>query len=149
MKCLSVRQPWAWLIVHAGKDIENRTWKTSYRGKVLIHAAKGMTSDEYWDCQGFLLKIAQPCKGNMRKSIVLPGESQLERGGIVGMATICGCVDISSSPWFQGPFGFMLADAVELPFTKWKGALQMFEIPDEDIQSLFEYERNLKESNHA
>ena len=32
MKCLSIRQPWAWAIIHAGKDIENRCWPTSYRG---------------------------------------------------------------------------------------------------------------------
>jgi len=26
MRCLSVRQPWAWAIIYAGKTIENRTW---------------------------------------------------------------------------------------------------------------------------
>jgi hypothetical protein len=44
---LSIRQPWAWLILHAGKDIENRDWPTKYRGPFLIHASKGMTRDEY------------------------------------------------------------------------------------------------------
>ena len=39
MKALSIRQPWAWLILHGGKDIENRTWATKLRGRVLIHAA--------------------------------------------------------------------------------------------------------------
>ncbi len=38
MKALSVRQPFAWAIVHGGKDVENRSWATSYRGPVLIHA---------------------------------------------------------------------------------------------------------------
>ena len=28
MKALSIRQPWAWAILHAGKDIENRDWRT-------------------------------------------------------------------------------------------------------------------------
>ncbi|MEI3544750.1 MAG: ASCH domain-containing protein [Alphaproteobacteria bacterium] len=37
---LSIRQPWAWLIVNGYKDIENRTWPTHFRGKVLIHAGK-------------------------------------------------------------------------------------------------------------
>lgn len=40
MKALTVKQPWAGLIIAGGKDIENRTWRTSYRGRVLIHAAK-------------------------------------------------------------------------------------------------------------
>lgn len=44
---LSIRQPWAWLIIHGGKDIENRTWPTRFRGRVAVHAGKGMTRDEY------------------------------------------------------------------------------------------------------
>jgi len=39
MKALSIRQPWVYHIFHSGKDIENRTWKTSYRGTIIIHAA--------------------------------------------------------------------------------------------------------------
>lgn len=47
--CLPVRQPWAWLIIHGGKDVENGNWTTRVRGRVLIHAAKGMTLGEYND----------------------------------------------------------------------------------------------------
>jgi len=47
MKALTIRQPWAWAIFHAGKDIENRDWPTRLRGRIAIHAAKGMTRDEY------------------------------------------------------------------------------------------------------
>lgn len=39
MKTLSVKQPWASLIVGGIKNIENRTWKTNYRGRIFIHAA--------------------------------------------------------------------------------------------------------------
>lgn len=46
---LSIRQPWAWLILHAGKDIENRTWQTYQRGWFAIHASKGMTRREYYE----------------------------------------------------------------------------------------------------
>ena len=38
MKALSVRAPWWWYIIHGYKDIENREWKTQFRGRVLIHA---------------------------------------------------------------------------------------------------------------
>ena len=42
MKALSIKQPWASLIAHGIKDIENRTWKTHFRGRIYIHAsAKG------------------------------------------------------------------------------------------------------------
>lgn len=39
MKALSIKQPWASLIAHGIKDIENRTWKTSFRGRIYIHAS--------------------------------------------------------------------------------------------------------------
>ena len=40
MKVLSVRQPWAWAIIHGGKDVENRNWYTSFRGTLAIHAER-------------------------------------------------------------------------------------------------------------
>lgn len=39
MKTLSIKQPWASLIAHGIKDIENRAWKTNYRGRIYIHAS--------------------------------------------------------------------------------------------------------------
>lgn len=39
METLSVKQPWASLIVCGAKDVENRTWTTPYRGRLLIHAS--------------------------------------------------------------------------------------------------------------
>lgn len=47
MLALSIRQSWASLIIKCGKDIENRTWPTRYRGRILVHAAKGMTRDDH------------------------------------------------------------------------------------------------------
>lgn len=40
MRALTVCQPWAWALIHGPKRIENRTWHTSYRGPLLIHAGK-------------------------------------------------------------------------------------------------------------
>lgn len=47
MKVLSIRQPWAWLIVNGHKDVENRTWDSYYRGPLLIHASSAKNGDEY------------------------------------------------------------------------------------------------------
>lgn len=44
MKALTVRQPWATLIVTGRKAIETRSWRTKYTGPLLIHAAKGPPS---------------------------------------------------------------------------------------------------------
>jgi len=47
MRAITVRQPWAWAIVHGGKDVENRTRNLagSYRGPVAVHAAKEVDLD--------------------------------------------------------------------------------------------------------
>ncbi|MCY1361404.1 hypothetical protein D9M69_480700 [compost metagenome] len=118
MKALSIRQPWAWLIVNGHKDIENRSWPTRFRGPVLIHAAKGMTRDEYEDAAGLCQHLGVP----------LPAFDKLERGGVVGQATVTDCVNDSASPWFFGKFGFVLVDAKPLPFAPCKGQLMFFDV---------------------
>lgn len=125
MKTLSIRQPWAWLIVNGHKDVENRTWSTKVRGPVLIHAAKGMTRDEYEDARSHAAHL----------SVQIPAFEALERGGIVGLAVITSCVGDSASPWFFGPYGFVLRDAKPLPFTPLRGSLGFFDaLPDFEVQ---------------
>ena len=38
MRALTIKQPWAGAIFERGKDVENRSWATSYRGPLIIHA---------------------------------------------------------------------------------------------------------------
>lgn len=121
MRALSIRQPWAWLILHAGKDIENRDWSTSYRGPILIHASKGMTIDEYEDAADFAFFHCGVESMEQREA--------LPRGGIVGIADIVDCVTESESPWFVGRFGFVLRNARPLPFLPFKGQLGFFDAP--------------------
>lgn len=124
MKAISIRQPWAWLILNADKDIENRVWRTRVRGRVLVHAAKGMTRREYEDGE-----FAFSCVPSLL--IDMPRFEQLERGGIVGAVDIVDCVQASSSPWFEGPHGFVLQRPEQLPFMPLKGSLGFFDVPDE------------------
>ena len=44
MKALSLTQPWATLVAMGAKRIETRSWATSYRGPLAIHASKGLPS---------------------------------------------------------------------------------------------------------
>lgn len=129
MKALSIRQPWAWLIVNGYKDIENRTWFTRMRGEILVHASAGMTRAEYEDVED-TLTLSQ----FSAKRIILPSREELQRGGIVGRTTIAGCVNQSDSPWFFGPQGFVLRDSKLVPFVPFKGALGFFDVPDELVQ---------------
>lgn len=113
MKALSVRQPWAWLIVHGGKDIENRTWKTAYRGPVLIHAAKKVDLTAY--------------NSLADEGIGLPPMEELHTGGIIGRVEIVDCVSISPSGWFSGPYGLVLANPAALTFHPCRGQLFFFQ----------------------
>lgn len=122
MIALSIRQPWASLILRAGKDIENRSWPTRFRGRILIHAAKGCTRDELEDA----LDFAEYACG-IRYSADL---KTIQHGGIVGSVEIVDCVTVSNSPWFCGRFGFVLRDPQPLPLRPWRGQLGFFDVPE-------------------
>ena len=124
LKALSVRQPWAWLIVHAGKNIENRRWKSKYRGGLLIHAPDGMTRKEY-DHAALWLE-------EKNLAISLPEYSSLVRGAILGECTVTDWVSASSSPWFVGSYGAILSERkAYLEPVPCKGKLGIWEIPKE------------------
>ena len=120
MKALSIRQPYAWLIVHGYKLIENRTWPTRYRGPILIHASRAL----YPDYDGIVTRMCDEF------GITVPAGDAIERGGIVGRATIIDCVRESASPWFWGPYGFVLGSVEPLPFLTIHGHLGLFEVAD-------------------
>lgn len=128
MLAISVRQPWAWAIVYAGKPIENRTWRTSHRGRLLIHAAKGMSQEEYDDFRDFYEMVI--VASNPLVAPPLLAFDKLARGGIVGCGTLTDCVRQHPSPWFSGPYGFVLADVEPVPFRPYRGRLQLFDVPD-------------------
>jgi hypothetical protein len=126
MKALSIRQPWAWLILHAGKDIENRNWQPRnpalrFRGTCLIHAGIAVQpiGDELRACV------------KATSGVNLPRSDELQRGGIVGQVDVIDVVRQSSSPWFQGPCGLVLVNAKPLPFRPCRGMLGFFNAPSE------------------
>ena len=127
MKALSIRQPWAWLIVNGLKDIENRSRRTHFRGRILVHASKTMTRGDYEACALFCSSLPE---GALPAGVEFPTfESlQAELGGIVGEVEIVDCVEDHASPWFCGWFGYVLRDARKLPFRPCKGALNFFEV---------------------
>jgi hypothetical protein len=122
MKALSIRQPWAWLIVYAGKDIENRSWFSNFTGTFFVHASKSMTRREYDECRLFVARI--------KPEIVIPPFHNFMHGGIIGEAHMADCVRTYPSDWFAGPWGFVLYGAKELDFIPMTGALGFFDVPD-------------------
>ena len=119
LPALSIRQPWAHLILHCGKDVENRTWATTFRGRVLIHASKGCTQMEYESARMFVVT-------DIPQDVEFPPFDVLVRGGIIGEVEIVDCVQKSGSPWFCGPYGFVLQNPKWLPFQPCRGALKFF-----------------------
>jgi hypothetical protein len=133
---LSLRQPWAWMVVHGGKIIENRRWDTPFRGEFLIHAAKGMTRKEYDEAVLFA-RTADP-------SLVVPPFEYLLRGGIIGRARLVSVIPPCVSEDFEGglfaatacthqwhmpeQYGFMLEQIEATPFQPMRGMLGFFEV---------------------
>jgi hypothetical protein len=63
VRAIAVRQPFAWAIIHAGKDVENRRararrlFESAVGERVLIPASKGMTAAEYENAAAFMASI--------------------------------------------------------------------------------------------
>jgi len=107
VRILTVRQPWAWAIVHGGKDVENRVRNIAgrYRGAVAIHADHVRDFD--WSYRGPAISDA------MRERRVRTGERwmDLEQSMTTQQGLILGVVDLvdvhlggsdaceESSPW--------------------------------------------------
>ncbi len=114
-RALSIRQPWAWLIVNGYKDVENRSWATRHRGPLLIHAgvSRSAMNDEMfaWIERKYGVRVPR----------------DLELGGIVGVVELLDCAGRRASVWHErGAFGWIVARPRRLPLRVCKGQLGMF-----------------------
>jgi hypothetical protein len=130
--CLSLSQPWAWAILHANKRVENRKWRTRYRGPITLHAALS------WDEDGWHWI-------RMRRDHRPPIRAELSRGCYVGTATLLHCWEYEALEererreaeqahpysWAFGPYCFDLADVKPLatPIPA-KGRLGIYRRPE-------------------
>lgn len=132
---ISLKQPWATLLVHGRKTIEVRSWPTKRRGRVLIHAA-GISDmrPEAW-------------------AWVPPelSESARQVGGIIGAADLMECIayrtldgfvadrerHLNEPTWFRPPvlYGFTFANMLSLPFRKMPGWMRFFPVPTEEADA--------------
>lgn len=97
MKVLSVKQPWAALLVNGIKDIENRTRRTTFRGRILIHASSAKMSGSIADYlnqrQTMAMMDSQVDVDNLRET--------LKTGYIIGSIEIYDCVKGDDSVWAE------------------------------------------------
>jgi hypothetical protein len=127
---LSIKQPWAALLVAGLKTIEVRSWPTRIRGRVFIHAAR--IPDERQEAWRWVAADLRP--------LTEPG------GGIIGEAELIDCVRYTTAgafiadcnrhcnepDWFQdrGLYGFIFRNAAPLPFRRCPGNVRFFRVED-------------------
>ncbi len=129
-RTLAVRQPFAWAILHGGKDIENRS-ETAARSmagavgqRIFIHAAKSFNRLDYEDSLEFLASLG----------VVPPPRETLPFGGVIGSVKFAGIVTRSRSPWFVGPRGLQFSEPRSCPFFEVRGQLNLFYVtPPEGV----------------
>lgn len=129
---LSLKQPWATLLVHGVKRIEVRRWPTHFRGRLLIHAAQRPDDrPEAWrHVPAHLAEMAQRC------------------GGIIGAGELYDCkcygsaagfaadqeLHLNDPAWFVagGLYGLCFRDTGPLPFHPVRGYVRIFQLELED-----------------
>lgn len=156
---LSLWAPWAWAILHAAKDIENRTLRQSGRGgrngfprhflgEFWLHCSlwpggkKPLTQNklaemlEQWESVEDCIQLPP---GALPQPVTLRSLDEM-RGHIVGRVTVTGYVEQSDSPWFvPGSLGLVLANPVPLKtHVAASGALGWWRVPDEKLALLKE-----------
>jgi hypothetical protein len=115
VKVLSIRQPWAWLILTGHKSIENRTWNTHYRGPLYIHAGINMHDRPIEDIERqFKIKIDR---------------NAMPMGAIIGRVDLVDVVMRSTSSWFEGPVGFVLRNPEIIKPVPYRGRQGLFDVP--------------------
>lgn len=132
MKCLSLTQPWATLVILGEKAFETRSWQTAYKGPLAIHASKGFPKEAKELCK------ESPFREVLHKHGLLA--HMLPLGAVLGIVELKGCCrvetveeKISDQEWDfgnydAGRFAWHLANpaAFDVPIPE-KGALQLWE----------------------
>lgn len=134
MFAISLLQPWAWAILYAGKDIENRTWDLSpaWRGKrVMLHASKQVPRSYYESSADTIRRLVPSAR--------VPKQGEIPMGALVGAVTFTGsirplefCLGSTGEWHFPDQFGWRVADPVALaePVTC-RGALGFWRVPED------------------
>lgn len=137
MKCISLWQPWASLVVLGAKRIETRHWSTNYRGPLLIHAAKRKTELYMVEFANFAAAL-EPLKGNIPLGAILGTVDLIDCRGTESFSDeelyecrngIIGWSEAQFGNFSEGRFGWVMANpkmfAEPIPY---KGQQGFFEV---------------------
>jgi len=127
MRLLTLKPPWAYMLAHCGKNVENRSWYTPYRGPLLIHSSQSCSRRYYTEAVEWLASRGLPS---------LPPYEDLACGAVVATAYLSSVVTRLGSSWYEpGSYGWVLIDiqALARP-VPCRGALKLTR-PDADVIS--------------
>lgn len=96
MKALSIKQPWASLIAHGIKDVENRSWRTNFRGRIYIHASSRKAGD-----LPYILSTQQANYITTKVDNMPPYTDNMPFSAIIGEVDIVDCVINHPSIWAE------------------------------------------------
>lgn len=119
MKALSIKQPWAGLILTGIKSVENRSWRTDYRGDLVVHS--GMSHDKYASLLP-QVRTAPSCRGLDELC-----------GVALGIVELTDCVPIEDCQleWAYGPWCWLLRNPrIFVNPIFMSGSLRLFNVPD-------------------
>lgn len=126
MRMLTVHQPWGWAIMIGGKDVENRSWPTNYRGPLAIHTSQ--TYDATCPRSNVLMETI------LRFGIGQPAElwpKNSPQGHVLGVVDLVDCRRDSNSPWAEpGAWHLVLANPRRLPNPIARSGRQKLWTPD-------------------
>lgn len=133
---MSIRQPWASLIIDGPKRIENRPKVWHYRGLILIHASVTLRKNEMIRAGNLVRdKVFEEGARVLAQGVLQRGFTSpcgLPVGGIIGIAQLTGCLtaeawgDGPRDPFFMGPYGLVLDKVYPLPFHRCAGRLGLW-----------------------
>jgi hypothetical protein len=94
MKVLTIRQPWASLIALGEKHIETRSWRTNYRGELLIHAGKSINKEScmYEPIKSVLEKHGYDNYENLPIGMIIAKCELVDCQKIIELDDMCGAI---------------------------------------------------------
>ena len=134
MKTLTIKNPWAGLILLGMKDVENRTWKTDYRGKLLIHSSK--SKKDLRENEDYIARniLTQEEYDSLSKNINAQTVCR-SFGKIIGEVELVDCVQNYQSKWAEkeeGVWHWVLKNPIIYDrFIEAKGKLKLWEFNQE------------------
>lgn len=109
MLCLSLREPWVTAIFKLGKNVENRTWRTNFRGQLGIHVSSTIDTEQ-------MMRLG------LKRADLFP------LGHVVGFVELYDIVSAANSKWaIEDQWHWLIRTPIKIRPVRWRGQLNLFQ----------------------